>query len=81
VFGRTAASFGLSKPLLIGEFPSQPRRHPPGRLSPAYSLEDYLALVRDGGYLGAWPWSFKGVDVFGAADMTVIAAHKLRFFR
>jgi hypothetical protein len=65
LFGRTAASFGLTKPLLIGECPSDPRRHPEGHLSPAYTLEDYLALARDGGYLGAWPWSFKGVDAFG----------------
>ena len=69
VFGRTAASFGLSKPLLIGECPSHPRLHPAGHLSPAYSLEDYLTLAREGGYLGAWPWSFKGVDAFGAADL------------
>ena len=69
VFGRTAASFGLRKPLLIGECPSHPRLHPPGHLSPAYSLEDYLNLARTGGYLGAWPWSFKGVDRFGAADL------------
>ena len=67
LFGRTAASFGLTKPLLIGECPSDPRRHPEGHLSPAYTLGDYLALARDGGYLGAWPWSFKGVDAFGAA--------------
>jgi hypothetical protein len=69
VFGRTAASFGLRKPLLIGECPSHPRGHPPGHLSPAYSLEDYLNLARTGGYLGAWPWSFKGVDRFGAVDL------------
>ena len=66
VFGRAAASFGLTKPLLIGECPSNPRTHPEGHLSPAYTLDDYLALARDGGYLGAWPWSFKGVDAFGA---------------
>jgi hypothetical protein len=66
LFGRTAADFGLSKPLLIGECPSDPRVHPDGHLSPAYTLEDYLNLARDGGYLGAWPWSFKGVDAFGA---------------
>jgi hypothetical protein len=66
VFGRTAADFGLSKPLLIGECPSNPRAHPEGHLSPAYTLDDYLSLARDGGYLGAWPWSFKGVDAFGA---------------
>ncbi len=66
VFGRTAASFGLSKPLLIGEHPASPRQHPDDHLPPAYWPDDYLALARDGGYLGAWPWSFKGVDPFGA---------------
>ncbi len=66
VFGRTAADFGLSKPLLIGECPHDPRAHPQGHLSPAYTFDDYLTLARDGGYLGAWPWSFKGVDAFGA---------------
>jgi hypothetical protein len=70
VFGRAAADFGLTKPLLIGECPSNPRAHPDGHLSPAYTLEDYLTLARDGGYLGAWPWSFKGVDAFGAVDLT-----------
>ena len=68
VFGRTAASFGLSKPLLIGEHPASPRQHPPDHLPPGYWLEDYRALARDGGYLGAWPWSFRGVDAFGAVD-------------
>ncbi len=67
VFARTAAEFGLSKPLLIGECPSDPRAHPAGHLSPAYTLADYLRHARAGGYLGAWPWSFKGVDAFGAA--------------
>lgn len=68
VFERSAADFGLTKPLLIGECPSNPRLHPPGHLSPAYTLDDYLNLARDGGYLGAWPWSFKGVDEFGAVS-------------
>jgi len=66
LFGRTAASFGLTRPLLIGECPSDPRQHPDGHLSPAYTLADYLNLAREGGYLGAWPWSFKGVDAFGS---------------
>jgi len=68
LFGRTAASFGLSKPLLIGEHPTSPRQHPADHLPPAYWLEDYQALARDGGYLGAWPWSFKGVDAFGKSS-------------
>ena len=66
VFANAAADFALSKPLLIGEFPSDPRSHPPEHLSPAYTLDDYLRRAREGGYLGAWPWSFKGVDAFGA---------------
>jgi hypothetical protein len=66
VFRLDAASLGVSKPLLIGECPSDPRAHPDGHLSPAYTLEDYLRVAREGGYLGAWPWSFKGVDAFGA---------------
>ena len=69
LFGRTAASFGLTKPLLIGECPSDPRQHPEGHLSPAYTLDDYLTLAREGGYLGAWPWSFKGVDAFCAVSL------------
>jgi hypothetical protein len=70
VFERHAADFGLSKPLLIGECPSHPRLHPPHHLSPAYTLDDYLRRARDAGYLGAWPWSFKGVDAFGPAHST-----------
>jgi hypothetical protein len=69
VFGKTAAAFALSKPLLIGECPSHPRVHPVNHLSPAYTLADYLALARQGGYLGVWPWSFKGTDAFGAVDL------------
>jgi hypothetical protein len=70
VFGKRASDFGLSKPLLIGECPSHPRVHPADHLSPAYTLEDYLSLAREGGYLGVWPWSFKGTDAFGAVDLT-----------
>ena len=66
LFGRSAASFELSKPLLIGECPWNPREHPDSHLSPAYTLDDYLNLALEGGYLGAWPWSFKGVDAFGS---------------
>lgn len=66
LFGRTAASFGVSKPILIGEHPASPRQHPADHLPPAYWPEDYQLLARDGGYLGAWLWSFKGVDAFGA---------------
>ena len=72
VFGKTAADFGVAKPVLIGECPSRPRVHPAAHLSPAYALADYLALARDGGYLGVWPWSFKGTDAFGAVDLATL---------
>jgi hypothetical protein len=78
VIGRNASSFGVGKPLLIGECPSDPQRHPASHLSPAFTLRDYLQLARDGGYLGAWPWSFKGVDAFGAVEMGAIAAWRAR---
>jgi hypothetical protein len=65
IFDRTAASLGVSKPVLIGECPSNPRKSPAGHLSPAYSLEDYLVRAAEAGYLGAWRWSFNGVDAFG----------------
>jgi hypothetical protein len=66
VFAHAAADFALTKPILIGEFPTHPRVHPAGHLSPSYTLEDYLRHARDAGFLGAWPWSFKGVDAFGS---------------
>jgi hypothetical protein len=70
VFGRTAADFKIRRPLLIGEFPSDPRVHPADHLSPAYTAADYISLAAAGGYLGAWPWSFKGTDAFGAVDLS-----------
>ena len=72
LMGRSCASLGVSKPVLIGEFPTNgDRQHPPGHAPPPFSLADYLDLARDGGYLGAWPWSFRGVDDFGAVDEAV----------
>lgn len=69
VIGRDVGSFGLSKPLLIGEHPANGNRlHPSDHRPPDFSLTDYVRLARDGGYAGAWPWSFKGIDGFGAAD-------------
>ena len=73
VFGRSAADFKLSKPLLIGECPSQTHVHPANHLSPAYTLADYFELAREGGYLGVWPWSFKGTDAFGAVDLDAMS--------
>ena len=74
VIGKSVADFNVRRPVLIGEFPSNPRRHPDGHLSPAYSVADHLAAAAAGGYLGAWPWSFKGTDAFGAVELTSLRA-------
>jgi hypothetical protein len=71
--GLPSRSLGLSKPVLIGEFPGG-RQQPPDHAPPPMSLVDYLNCARDGGYLGAWPWSFKGVDACGAVDADAMRA-------
>ena len=70
LMGTPAADLHVRRPVLIGEFPGDPHLRPAHHLSPAYSLADYFAFAHSGGYLGAWPWSFKGTDAFGAVDLT-----------
>ena len=72
IIGKSVTDFGVNRPVVIGEFPSNPRQHPGHHLSPAYTTRDYLAAAAAGGYLGAWPWSFKGTDAFGAVDLTTL---------
>jgi hypothetical protein len=65
----------VSKPVLIGEFPGNGHfQHPPTFALPTCSMEEYLAFAESGGYLGAWPWSFKGVDGFGAVNGATLLA-------
>jgi hypothetical protein len=69
LFGVACSALGLLKPVLIGEFPANgDRQHPADHRPIPASLTDYLTFARDAGYLGAWPWSFKGMDAFGAVD-------------
>ncbi len=66
VFGMRATSLGVSKPVVLGEFPGNgPQQHPPGACPPPTTLEEYLEFAVDGGYAGAWPWSFSGTDGYG----------------
>ena len=66
VFGMSAASLGLSKPIVLGEFPANgPRHSPAGVIPPLTALEDYLEFALSAGYAGAWPWSFSGTDAYG----------------
>jgi hypothetical protein len=66
---RPCRELGVWKPVVIGECPANSdREHPSSHTPVPYSLAEYLAMSRTGGYLGVWPWSFKGVDEFGAVS-------------
>ena len=66
VYGRPAASLGVRRPIVLGEFPGDGAvQHPPGRFPPDRTLDEYLEFALAGGYRGAWPWSFSGTDGYG----------------
>ena len=66
VFGMSVAELGVSRPVILGEFPGNgPSQHPPGASPPPTTLDDYLEFAVNGGYAGAWPWSFSGTDAYG----------------
>lgn len=66
VFGMPAARLGVSRPVVLGEFPGNaPEQHPDGASPPPTTLEEYLEFALDAGYAGAWPWSFSGTDAYG----------------
>ena len=66
IFARPVSSLDISRALILGEFPGNgPAQHPRGACPPATTLDDYLEFGVDGGYAGAWPWSFSGTDAYG----------------
>jgi hypothetical protein len=79
VFGMRLASLGMSKPVVIGEFPGDARqRHPPGAFPPPTTLEDYLEFAVREGYTGAWPWSYSGTDWYGRLPAAPLQAFARR---
>jgi hypothetical protein len=66
VFGLTASSLGVSRPIVLGEFPGNaPKQHPAGASPPSTTMDEYLEFALDAGYAGAWPWSYSGTDAYG----------------
>jgi hypothetical protein len=66
VFGTPARALGVRRPVILGEFPGDgPSQHPAGASPPSTTLDDYLTFGVEGGFLGAWPWSFSGTDAYG----------------
>jgi hypothetical protein len=79
-FGLPATSLGVRRPVLIGEFPGNPRVHqPPGVVPPERDLGDYLAFAVNGGYVGAWPWSFSGTDAYGSVAREALISFGARY--
>jgi len=75
VFGHAAGTLGLSRPVVLGEFPCDgPNQHPPGSSPPATTMTHYLDFALAQGYAGAWPWSFSGTDGYGRLPVEPLQA-------
>ena len=66
VFGTHARGLGVRRDVILGEFPGDAEhQHPEGASPPPHTLEEYLEFALQGGYRGAWAWSFSGADAYG----------------
>ena len=66
LYGLPPTALGVTREVLIGEFPCDaPHQAPPGASPPPTTLEQYLEFALEYGYAGAWPWSFSGTDAYG----------------
>jgi hypothetical protein len=66
LYGTSAASLRVSRPVILAEFPGNgPEQHPINASPPPTTLEEYLEFGVSAGYAGAWPWSFSGTDAYG----------------
>ena len=73
IFGMSAASLRLSRPVVLGEFPANgPEQHPAGCSPPPTTLDDYLEFAVAAGYAGAWPWSYSGTDAYGRMPVAAL---------
>lgn len=69
ILNQPCSTLAVSRPVLIGECPANgANRHPADHRPVPFSLREYHEMAVRGGYLGAWPWSFKGVDDFGPVN-------------
>ena len=74
-----AAALGFRRPVLLGEFPGDPAaQHPPNASPVVQDLEEVLEASVNGGYAGAWPWSFSGTDGYGRLPIAPLRAFAWR---
>jgi hypothetical protein len=75
VFGLSPSALGVSRPLVLGEFPGHlPGQVPASASPPATTTGEYLEFAFERGYVGAWPWSFSGTDGYGRLSATQVRA-------
>jgi hypothetical protein len=80
IFGMSARSLRLSRPVILGEFPGDgPLQHPADASPPPTTLTEYLEFAVSGGYAGAWPWSFSGTDPYGTFPREPLLAFARRY--
>ena len=74
-----AAALGFRRPVLLGEYPGDPAaQHPPKASPVVQDLEEVLEASVNGGYAGAWPWSFSGTDGYGRLPLAPLRAFAWR---
>jgi hypothetical protein len=79
LLGIPAARLSASRPIVLGEFPGDaPNQHPAGAAPPPTTIEEYLEFALDGGYAGAWGWSFSGTDAYGRLPEAPLRAFAAR---
>jgi hypothetical protein len=69
----SAGALGLKRPLVLGECAGQGDAADAVRGRPAIDVRSFAAAARRAGYLGAWPWSWRGVDAHGAVHREALA--------
>jgi hypothetical protein len=80
VFGMPASTLGVSRRVILGEFPANGQTsHPTGTSPPETSLGEYLEFAVEGGYAGAWPWSFSGTDDYGGLPEAPLHRFAVRY--
>jgi hypothetical protein len=71
LFGMHASTLGVAHRVILGEFAGDgAHQHPAGMSPPPRTLSEYLEFAWEGGYAGAWPWSFSGTDAYGTFPET-----------
>lgn len=68
---RPAASFGLDRPIVLGEFPSNGSQY--------YHLAQVYSMMLKQGYAGAFAWSYGNADQY--SNWTNVASEYLRWSR